>query len=72
MTQSNTETGIIFIHKYPLALKCSPVIWETEVQGRVISMIQKMVLDASLLNTKHYKTRIKGTNYSFLILVIYT
>ena len=28
--------------------------------GRVIPKIQKMVLDASLLNTQHYKIRIKG------------
>ena len=27
---------------------------------RVISNTQKMVLDASLLNTQHYKVRIKG------------
>ena len=28
--------------------------------GRVIPKTQKMVLDASLLNTQHYKVRIKG------------
>ena len=35
---------------------------ETWVQspGRVIPKTQKMVLDASLLNTQHYKVRIKG------------
>ena len=27
--------------------------------GRVISKTQKMVLDAALLNTQHYKVRIK-------------
>ena len=27
---------------------------------RVIPKIQKMVLDAAFLNTKHYKVRIKG------------
>ena len=31
-----------------------------EVLGRVIPKTQKMVLDASLLNTQHYKVRIKG------------
>ena len=30
------------------------------VPGRVIPKIQKMVLDASLLNTQHYKVWIKG------------
>ena len=29
--------------------------------GRVIPKTQKMVLDASLLNTQHYKVRIKGS-----------
>ena len=29
-------------------------------QGQVIPKTQKMVLDASLLNTQHYKVRIKG------------
>ena len=28
--------------------------------GRVIPKTQKMVFDAALLNTKHYKVRIKG------------
>ena len=30
------------------------------IKGRVIPKTQKMVLDASLLNTQHYKVRIKG------------
>ena len=30
------------------------------IPGQVISKTQKMVLDASLLNTQHYKVRIKG------------
>ena len=30
------------------------------IAGRVIPNIQKMVLDATLLNTQHYKVRIKG------------
>ena len=30
------------------------------ILGRVIPKTQKMVLDASLLNTQHYKIRIKG------------
>ena len=35
-----------------------PMIQETE--GRVIPKTQKIVLDASLLNTQHYKVWIKG------------
>ena len=30
------------------------------IQGPVIPKTQKMVLDATLLNTQHYKLRIKG------------
>ena len=30
------------------------------IPGRVIPKTQKMVLDASLLNTQHYKVGIKG------------
>ena len=30
------------------------------IPGRVIPKTQKMTLDASLLNTQHYKVRIKG------------
>ena len=30
------------------------------IPGRVIPNTKKMVLDASLLNTQHYKVRIKG------------
>ena len=30
------------------------------ISGLVIPKTQKMVLDASLLNTQHYKVRIKG------------
>ena len=43
-------------------LECSPMARETWVQipGRAIPKTQKMVLDASLLNTQHYKVRIKG------------
>ena len=39
-----------------------PIVQETEVQslGRVIPKTQKMVLDATLLSTQHYKVWIKG------------
>ena len=30
------------------------------IPGRVIPKTQKMLLDAALLNTQHYKVRIKG------------
>ena len=30
------------------------------IPGRVIPKTKKMVLDAALLNTRHYKIRIKG------------
>ena len=30
------------------------------ISGRVIPKTQKIALDASLLNTQHYKVRIKG------------
>ena len=30
------------------------------ILGRVISKSQKMILDAALLNTQHYKVRIEG------------
>ena len=30
------------------------------ISGRVIPKIQKMVLSAALLNTRHYKVQIKG------------
>ena len=43
-------------------LECLAMAWETWVQslGRAIPKTQKMVLDTSLLNTQHYKVRIKG------------
>ena len=38
------------------------MVWETEVQSQVDSYqrLKKMVLDAALLNTQHYKAGIKG------------
>ena len=32
----------------------------SSISGRIIPKTQKMVLDPSLLNTQHYKARIKG------------
>ena len=37
----------------------SPMI-QGSIPGRDIPKTQKMVLDAALLNTQHYKVRIKG------------
>ena len=41
---------------------CSPMVRGDlgSIPGRVIPKTQKMVLDASLLSTQHYKVRIKG------------
>ena len=38
------------------------MVWETGVQSQVESYqrLKKMVLDAALLSTQHYKVRIKG------------
>ena len=36
------------------------ILRKGSIPGRVIPKTQKMVLDASLLNTQHYKVRIKG------------
>ena len=36
-----------------------PGAWGS-IPNRVIPMTQKMVLNAALLNTQHYKVRIKG------------
>ena len=35
------------------------------IPGQVIPKIKKMVLDATLLNTQHYKMRIKGKMEQF-------
>ena len=32
----------------------------SSIPGRIIPKTQKMALDAALLNTQHYKARIKG------------
>ena len=34
--------------------------FQGSIPGQVIPKTQKMVLDAALLNTQHYKVRIKG------------
>ena len=52
---------ILFLSSIP---ECSPMVRETGVQSQAESYQRpppkKMVLDAALLNTQHYKVRIKG------------
>ena len=36
--------------------------YQDSIPGRVIPKTQKMVLDATLLNTQHYKVRVKWSN----------
>ena len=57
---SNTNNFYTDIYIY--MLECSPMARESWVQSQVESYqrLKKMVLDASLLNTQHYKVRIKG------------
>ena len=54
----------IYIWTDPLALwlECLPMARETGVQSQVklYQRLKKMVLDAFLLNTQHYKVWIKG------------
>ena len=52
---------IWYVRPGPLALRleCSSMVWGS-FPRRVISKTQKLVLDASLLNTQHYKVWIKG------------
>ena len=38
----------------------------SSIPGRVIPKTLKMVLDVALLNTKHYKVRIKGKDGAIL------
>ncbi len=40
------------------------------IPGRVIPKTQKMVLDAALLSTQHYKVRIKGKGGALGVVVI--
>ena len=49
----NWSTGLI--------VECLPMVWETGVQSQIESYkTQKMVLNAALLKTQHYKVWIKG------------
>ena len=63
--QSFVEFLVSIINHYinrPLAwwVECSLMARKTgSIPGRVISKTQKMVLDATLLNTQHYKVSIK-------------
>ena len=57
-----SNTNNLYIVIWFQGLECSPMARETWVQSQVESYqrLKKMVLDASLLNTQHYKVRIKG------------
>ena len=61
-TCTHTHTHNTYIYILAKRLECSPIARETWVQSRVESYqrLKKMVLDASLLNTQHYKVRFKG------------
>ena len=51
----------VIINRFSWWVECSPMALETKVQSQVASyQRQKMVLDASLLNTQHYKVPIKS------------
>ena len=52
----------MYISLYALWLECfsSGRGDEGSIPGRVIPKTQKMVIDVSLLNTKHYKVQIKS------------
>ena len=45
-----------------LMVECLSMVWETGVKSQVESYqkLKIMVLDATLLNTQHYKVHIKG------------
>ena len=57
-------TGIDLLIKTDPLAKCSPMALKTRVQFpcRVIPKTQKMVLDASLLVSQHYKVRVEWSN----------
>ena len=67
----NATVSTLFLYKFPLStwITCQFFFGIVSangpgdlgsIPGRVIPKTQKMVLDASLLNTQHYKVRIKG------------
>ena len=55
----NNEWNVNFLQINPLVFGNGPGGLGS-IPGRVIPKTQKMVLDASLLNTQHYKVRLKG------------
>ena len=56
--------GSVFVGNFTALcwVECSPMAQETGVQSQVKSYqnLKKRVLDATLLNTQHYKVNIKG------------
>ena len=65
--KNETEPDIIYSDDISMNTR-NPGHWEfangpgdwVSIQGRVIPNTQKMVLNAALINTQHYKVRIKG------------
>ena len=49
-----------FLHPLKLNTDVSGLVDRVSIPSRVLPKTQKMVLDASLLNTHHYKVRIKS------------
>ena len=57
LRNSRKESGIYSVVNHG---KIANAINSPPIPGRIIPKTQKMVLDASLLNTQHYKVRIKS------------
>ena len=57
-----THSDSVFKIKAYIIITILPMVWETRVQSQVepYQRLKKMVLGVALLNTQHYKVRIKG------------
>ena len=62
--EMNIVPFLTVIHSKSFIEKCIFVVFgpgdQDSIPGQVIPKKQKMVLDATLLNTQHYKVRFKG------------
>ena len=56
----NSLWVILFLNQPKLIYAHTLQLLSSSIPGRVISKTQKIVLDASLLNTQHYKVHFKG------------
>ena len=54
------ESSVFRIFRIPMRMNILWTLWTFYASVYLYSRIKKMVLDASLLNTQHYKVRIKG------------